>query len=120
MLRAEVRRREKSVRHALRTRAIERLTRLDIPVIVNAAGNYTIAKNILLDEEMRVLADPSLHEDTQAILAEIARRQQRLVHASAQVAPSQGQPTAEDEPELDPATLAAATARRKSKGVGDW
>lgn len=119
MLRAEVRRREKPVRDALRARAIERLKRLDIPVSLDADGNYTVAKNILLDEEMRVLADPSLHDDTQAFLAGIARRQQQALHASAQVPEAQGRPTAADEPGLDLQTLAAAAARRNSKGIGD-
>lgn len=120
MLRAEVRRREKPVRDALRAGALERLSHLDIPVSANADGDYTIAKNILLDEEMRVVADPSLHEDTQAFLADVVRRQELLLHASAKPAPTEGRPTVAIQPDLDLTTLAAAAARRNSKGVGKW
>ena len=61
MLRAEVRRREKPVREALRARSPARLKRLDIPVDVDAAGDFVICGGVLLNEETRVLTDPLLH-----------------------------------------------------------
>jgi hypothetical protein len=115
MLRAEAKRREKRVRETLRKQALARLNRLDIPVHVNAVGHYEVARGRLMDEEMKVLMDPSLHKQTQALLAGIARQQHE--QAIARALPIRAPRARSDQPDLDLATLAAA--RRKSKGVGD-
>jgi len=122
LLRTEVGRREKRVREALRKQALDRLARLNIPVGVNVHGEYEVATGILLDEEMRVLMDPSAHEETQRLLAGIARRQHDRVMEQA-VRPLVPQATLAAQPssitrDLDLGTLAAAAKKTKETGKG--
>lgn len=114
LLRAEVRRREKQVREALRKRALERLSRLDIPVHVNADGYYGIARGSLMDEEMRVLLDPSVTREVQRFLADIARQQR--ARATTQVRPVIAPQARSDPADIDPAILAAASRKSKERG----
>jgi hypothetical protein len=116
LLRVHVRRREKRVREALRKRALDRLARLDIPVAVNADGEYEVAKGALLDEEIRVLMDPSLHAETQRFLTRIARQQHdRAVEQAMQS--SAAQPSTVS-PDLTLGILAAAAKKLKGNGKG--
>lgn len=77
MLRAEVRRREKRIRAALRERTLRRLRRLDIEITRMPNGDYAVAANILTPDEIRVLMDPSFHTETQRFLGRIAVLQRR-------------------------------------------
>lgn len=74
-LRAEVRRREKRVRAALRERTLRRLRRLDIAITRMPNGDYTVVADILTPDEIRVLMDAAFHMETQRFLRRVATLQ---------------------------------------------
>lgn len=78
MLHAEVRRREKRVREALRKRTLRRLWRLDIEITRMPKGDYTVVADILTPDEIRVLMDAAFHKETQRFLGRIATLQRKV------------------------------------------
>lgn len=85
LLREQARLREAEARQKLRKAALDRLHRLDIAIVTDAAGRHAVMKGGLADDEMRALMHPAFNKETQATLARIATAQAQRTAAQAGV-----------------------------------
>lgn len=97
-MRDNVRAREERVRRKLRQRTLRYLARLDPGTVLEGSGRYGVAKGVLTEDEVRVLMDSAMTEQTQATLAKVAAQQhQRALRTAAAAAQRSGSAAAEAE-----------------------